>query len=135
MNTPMRMAPSHRSKWYQNGIPVDVLMKKRLRNRNTPLTSEQHASLKSMGITATTEQEAAKIAKRICKYHYTTERPVRKAKPRHISKREHAANVLLHASENTEYTETRINEETGEFVTTKWVGSHNAKKKLATGKY
>ena len=91
---------------------LDVEMKKRLRDRSTPLTNAQRHVLKQMGVRVdknTTEKEAVTLVKRVCgpetNYRFDPRssalfRKRKSAKPKTISERQHAFNVLSYRADN-----------------------------------
>jgi hypothetical protein len=108
---------SKRTRPHQCGIPVDVKVKARLRDRSMPLTNDQRAVLKSMGIkpdkkvngkkVPLTEKEAANLCKRVItgatNYKNGVSNLTRKkklAKPKRVTKRQHNVSILLNRDSN-----------------------------------
>jgi len=103
---------STRRRYHECGVPMNVEMKKQLRNRSMLLSSDQRNVLRKMGINidkTITEKQAVKIAKRICgpetNYRVNPEgsKLFRKriaAKPKSVTARQAKIEVLAHRIEN-----------------------------------
>lgn len=103
--------PSNIRKPHQGGVPIDVQGKTQLRNRSDVLSNAQRHVLRQMGVRVeknTTEKEAVMLVKRVCgpetNYKYDPKssslfRKRKAAKPKSITKRQHAFNVLSYREE------------------------------------
>lgn len=134
----MPMKQSNRTLPHQTGVPVDTVLKARLRHRSAVLTTVQLEVLKKMGVDTkemSTEKEAVKIAKRIVNFESNYDAPGyispwrRKVKSKYsnpvtMSKRQARIEVLMHRMD-TPHTTTD-----SEGNTTKHAGSKRAAKQL-----